>query len=118
MRFGPIRIAGIFPWTLAHELSRLGEARVILLETLFSLQATPSAADPPPANAPLALLILLVAVAAWFGLRTLVRGMRAGKAASTVHGDFNAFAREALINAAKIDGRVDERERAAIGAAL
>ena len=85
---------------------------------LSALQAAPAAADPPPANAPLALLILLVAAAGWFGLRTLVRGMRAGKAASTVRGNFNDFAREALINAAKIDGRVDERERAAIGAAL
>lgn len=85
---------------------------------LSALQAAPAAADPPPANAPLALLILLVAAAGWFGLRTLVRGMRAGKADSAVRGSFNDFAREALINAAKIDGRIDERERAAIGAAL
>ena len=69
-------------------------------------------------NAPLAALILIVALSAWFGLRTLLRGMRAGKAEAAVHGDFKEFAREALINAARIDGRVDDRERAAIGTAL
>lgn len=88
-----------------------------MITVLFSLLA--AGEDPASAsNAPLALLILVVAVAGWFGLRTLVRGLRAGKAESTVGTDFNEFAREALINAAKIDGRVDERERAAIGAAL
>lgn len=90
-----------------------------MIQTIFSaLQAASGADTAPPGNAPLALLVLLVAVAGWFGLRTLVRGMRAGRAESALHGNFNDFAREALINAAKIDGRVDERERAAIGAAL
>lgn len=82
----------------------------------FALQG--AVAPEQPANAALALLILLVAVIGWFGLRTVVRGMRAGKAANVVHGNFNDFALEALVNAAKIDGHVDAREREAVGAAL
>ena len=74
--------------------------------------------SPSSGNAPLALLILILAIMAWFGLRALVRAMRAGKTEAAVHGSFNVYAREALINAAKVDGRVDTRERAAIGAAL
>jgi len=84
---------------------------------LSALQAAPDAAD-PPVNTPLALLILVVTVMVWLGLRTFVRGMRAGKAHAAVQGNFNDFAREALINAAKIDGRVDVREREAILSAL
>ncbi|MFZ2030212.1 MAG: TerB family tellurite resistance protein [Vitreimonas sp.] len=89
-----------------------------MIEVLFSLFAASGAEPTSAGNAPLALLILLVAAAGWFGLRTLVRGMRAGKAEAAVHGAFDDFAREALINAAKIDGRVDVRERTAIASAL
>ena len=91
-----------------------------MIQVIFSaLQTAPGAgAEAPAVNAPLALLILIVAVLVWFGLRTFVRNIRAGKAHVAVQGNFNAFAREALVNAAKIDGRVDARERDAIGAAL
>jgi uncharacterized membrane protein YebE (DUF533 family) len=90
-----------------------------LSQVLFSaLQAASGAADSGGVNAPLALLILLVAAMGWFGLRAFVRSLRAGKTDAAVHGDFNAFAREALVNAAKIDGRVDAREREAMATAL
>ena len=89
-----------------------------MIKALLSLQAASGAETAPAGNAPLALLILLVAAAGWFGLRTLVRGMRAGKTEAAVRGSFNDFAREALINAAKIDGRVEASERAAITTAL
>jgi uncharacterized membrane protein YebE (DUF533 family) len=89
-----------------------------LIKALLSLQAAPGAETASAGNAPLALLILLVAAASWFGLRTLVRGMRAGKTEAAVRGSFNDFAREALINAAKIDGRVEASERTAITTAL
>jgi tellurite resistance protein len=90
-----------------------------LIPALFStLQAASAAPDQPQVNAPLTLLILIVAVMAWFGLRSFVRSLRAGKAQAAVKGDFNAFALEALVNAAKIDGRVDARERDAVTASL
>ncbi len=68
--------------------------------------------------APLALLALIAAVAAWIGLRVLVRGLRAGKTEAAVRGSFSAYALEALVNAAKLDGRVAEAERAAIVQAM
>lgn len=86
---------------------------------LSAMAAAPAALAPQTGvNAPLALLVLLVAVMGWFGLRAFVRSLRAGKAHAAVQGNFNEFAREALVNAAKIDGRVDARERDAIAAAL
>lgn len=78
--------------------------------------ATPGAA--PPGNAPLALLALIVVIVGWFGMRSLVRGLRARRTEAVVRGSFNDFAREALVNAAKIDGRVAPAERTAIAAAL
>ncbi|MBI3438155.1 MAG: TerB family tellurite resistance protein [Proteobacteria bacterium] len=84
----------------------------------MALQAAAQVIETAPVNAPLALLILLVAALAWFGLRAFVRGLRAGKTHAAVRGNFHEFAREALINAAKLDGRVDTRERDAIVTAL
>lgn len=63
----------------------------------------------------MALLVLIVAIVAWFGLRSFVRSLRARKTEAAVHGSFNDFALQALVNAAKIDGRVSDTERAAIG---
>jgi tellurite resistance protein len=98
-------------------LQAKAERGLALITVLFSFLAA-GEDSAGASNAPLALLVLVVAVAGWFGLRTLVRSMRAGKAESAVRGNFSDFAREALINAAKIDGRVDARERAAIAKAL
>lgn len=64
------------------------------------------------------LVLVALLLVGWFGGRALARGLRARKTETVVHGDFAVFAREALVNAAKIDGRVDPRERAAIAAAL
>jgi uncharacterized membrane protein YebE (DUF533 family) len=65
-------------------------------------------------SAALALLVLIAAVAAWIGLRMLIRNFRARKAEKTVGGDFVEYALEALVNAAKIDGRVNDSEKRAI----
>lgn len=91
---------------------------------LAAAQAAPALAqDAQPApdhgpGTPLALLVLIVAIIGWFALRTFVRGLRARKTEATVHGNFNDFALQALVNAAKIDGRVAETERTAIAAAI
>jgi uncharacterized membrane protein YebE (DUF533 family) len=66
----------------------------------------------------LALFVVIVAVIVWIGMRVLLRRMRAGKADAVVHGDFAAFALEALANAAKLDGRASDPERAAIAQAM
>jgi uncharacterized membrane protein YebE (DUF533 family) len=69
-------------------------------------------------GAALALLVLIAAVAAWIGLRTLVRNLRARKTEKTVGGDFVEYVLESLVNAAKLDGRVNESERRAIVLAM
>lgn len=66
----------------------------------------------------LAVLVLIAVVLAWLGLRALVRRLRAGKTEQVVHGAFDAYALAALVNAAKLDGRIAEAERAAVLAAM
>jgi uncharacterized membrane protein YebE (DUF533 family) len=75
-----------------------------------------AAAD--PAGGALALFILVAAGVGWFALRTMVREFRARKTERAVGGDFKHYALEVLVNAAKIDGRVSDSEKAAIGSAL
>jgi len=92
----------------------------------LALLAAPSiayATAPAPETAdsgggPLALVILIAAIAGWIGLRQFIRGMRARKTEGAVGDDFSKFALEALVNAAKIDGRVNDAERTAIATAM
>jgi uncharacterized membrane protein YebE (DUF533 family) len=69
-------------------------------------------------GAPIALFVIVVAIVVWIGLRALIRSLRAGKAAAAIGADFRSYAMEALANAANIDGRVNEAERAAIAQAM
>ena len=64
------------------------------------------------------IIILILAVVGWILFRTVGRALRAGKAASVVGASFADYAREALVNAAKIDGRVNDDERAAVSRAM
>lgn len=66
----------------------------------------------------LALVVLIAAIAAWLGLRAFIRGLRARKTESATGGDFSGYALEALVNAAKIDGRVNDQEKRAITIAM
>jgi uncharacterized membrane protein YebE (DUF533 family) len=78
----------------------------------------PTAAVDNPGGLALALLVVIAAVAGWVGLRSLVRSLRARKTETTVGGRFEAYALEALANAARIDGRVNDEERAAVARAM
>lgn len=85
----------------------------------MSPESAPSAlAAASPGSGALAVLVLIAVVLAWIGLRALVRRLRAGKTERVVHGAFDEYALAALVNAAKLDGRVAEAERAAILAAM
>jgi len=86
------------------------------MTTAADISADTVAAD--PGGGALALFVLVAAVVGWLALRTMVREMRARKTARAVRGDFTQYALEVLVNAAKIDGRVSDAERAAIGPAL
>lgn len=88
------------------------------MTAVLTMLAAGAAAAAPPDNAPLALLLLIIAAFGWFGLRALVRQLRARKTETIVRGSFGEFAREALVNAAKVDGRIAAAERTAIAAAL
>ena len=65
-----------------------------------------------------AIIIFISVVVVWIAFRVVSRALRAGKAASVVGASFADYAREALVNAAKIDGRVNDDERAAVSRAM
>lgn len=64
----------------------------------------------------LALFIFIVVV--WISFRVVVRSLRARKAHATVGGSFEDYVLEALANAARIDGRLNAAESAAIATAM
>jgi uncharacterized membrane protein YebE (DUF533 family) len=88
---------------------------------LFATATIADAAAPlneDAAGATLALFLLVVVGAAWLTLRTFVRSLRARRAERSVGASFTDYALEALVNAAKIDGRVNDDERRAIARAI
>jgi len=87
---------------------------------IFAVANTPNlaAGTESGGSAALALLVLIAALAAWLALRSLVRGLRARKTHNAVGGRYTDYVLQALVNAAKIDGRINAPEREAIGAAL
>lgn len=87
---------------------------------MFATAATTVAAEPAAdhGGTVIALFVLIVAVAMWLALRAFVRGLRANKTQTTTGGDFAGYALEALVNAAKIDGRVNDDEKRAISSAM
>ncbi len=84
----------------------------------FATQASAEPAASGGAGSALALLVLIVAIAGWLGLRALIRRFQVRKAERVVHGDFTVFALEALSNAAQLDRRIAAVERDAILAAM
>jgi uncharacterized membrane protein YebE (DUF533 family) len=65
-----------------------------------------------------ALFIIVAAIGLWFALRTFIRGLQANKTQTATGGDFVGYALEALVNAAKLDGRVTDEEKRAIALAM
>jgi uncharacterized membrane protein YebE (DUF533 family) len=94
----------------------LQSATLIAAATTSEVVVKPIEGD--AAGAALALFLLVVIAAGWLGLRTFVRSLRARKTERTVGASFADFAIEALVNAAKIDGRVNDDERRAVAAAI
>jgi len=85
----------------------------------FAAAATPkSGATPADASAILALFVIVVILGAVFALRTFMRTLQARKAERTVGASFTDYALEALVNAAKIDGRINDDERRAVARAI
>lgn len=95
--------------------------RLFLLAVLIAAPAYAAPSEGPPpstGNAPLAILVLIVAVALFLGARTLITNLRANKTKAAVGESFAGYALEVLVNAAKIDGRVNDTEQQAIATAM
>lgn len=86
----------------------------------FLVQGATDAAASETSNggAVVALFVIVAALGLWFALRTFIRGLQAKKTETATGGDFTGYALEALVNAAKIDGRVNEQEKRAITLAM
>jgi uncharacterized membrane protein YebE (DUF533 family) len=99
-----------------HEVPCMGLSKSLLFADAASAQAP--LVDEGGAGATLALFLLVVLVAAWLGMRTFVRSLQARRAERAVGASFPDYALQALVNAAKIDGRVNDEERRAIASAM
>jgi uncharacterized membrane protein YebE (DUF533 family) len=90
---------------------------------MIFLLATPAAATATPpetsnGGAVIALFVVIAAVALWIAFRAFIRGLQAKKTETATSGDFTNYALEALVNAAKLDGRINEEEKRAIAIAM
>lgn len=89
---------------------------MIFFATAATTTVSAEAAD--HGGAVIALFVVIVAVALWLALRAFIRGLRANKTQTATGGDFAGYALEALVNAAKIDGRLNNDEKRAIALAM
>lgn len=99
-----------------HQVPRMGLTGPMLMAAAAPPAALAAEAD--AAGATLALFLLVVIGAAWLALRTFVRSLRARKAERTIGASFSEYALEALVNAAKIDGLVNDAERREVARAI
>lgn len=101
-----------------HQVPGMGLTETALIAAPATTEAAAIPVGEDAAGASLALFLLVVICAAWLALRTFVRSLRARKAERTVGASFADFALEALVNAAKIDGLVNDDERRAVARAV
>jgi uncharacterized membrane protein YebE (DUF533 family) len=86
--------------------------------SLAQVAADAAATETGNGGTVIALFVVVAAVALWIALRAFIRGLRANKTQIATGGDFTGYALEALVNAAKLDGRVNDAERRAITIAM
>lgn len=87
---------------------------------VFLTQAPAEAAQTETSNGGpvVALFVIIAAVALWVAFRAFIRGLQAKKTETATGGDFAGYALEALVNAAKLDGRINDEEKRAITIAM
>jgi len=76
------------------------------------------AQDHSNGGAVVALFVVVAAIALWIAFRAFIRGLQAKKTETATGGDFPGYALAALVNAAKLDGRVNDEEKRAITLAM
>jgi uncharacterized membrane protein YebE (DUF533 family) len=84
---------------------------------IFSTAASESQ-EASNGGAVVALFVVIAAVALWIAFRAFIRGLQAKKTETATGGDFTGYALQALVNAAKLDGRVNDEEKRAITIAM
>jgi len=86
---------------------------------VFLTSAAPSASGGTSSGgAVIALFVVVAAIALWVAFRAFVRSLQAKKTETAVGTDFTGYALAALVNAAKLDGRVNDEEKRAIVIAM
>ena len=86
--------------------------------TTFLSQSAAIPAQDGQGNSALLLLILIAVIFGWLALRATIRRIGAQRTQAVVHDTFHEFALVALQNAAQLDGRITDSERAAIAQAM
>lgn len=86
--------------------------------TMIVFAAAAAAPAAGPNTTMLAIGFLIALAVGWLGVNALTRTLRARKAEAATGGRYGDYVLEALVNAAKIDGRVNPAEREAIAQAL
>ena len=81
---------------------------MIMLTATSAAPATAAATEHAGGGSALALIVIIAAVAAWIGIRSMIRSLRAGKTKSVTGGKFADYALHVMVNAAKIDGRAND----------
>lgn len=89
-----------------------------MIEFAAAAAAPVGGATPADASAILALFVIVVILGGVFALRTFIRSLQARKAERAVGASFTDYALEALVNAAKIDGRINDDERRVVARAI
>jgi uncharacterized membrane protein YebE (DUF533 family) len=86
----------------------------------FALTQAAVEIAPEPSNGGtvVALFVVVAAVALWVAFRAFIRGLQAKKTETATGGAFADYALQALVNAAKLDGRVNDQEKRAIALAM
>jgi uncharacterized membrane protein YebE (DUF533 family) len=97
-------IATLVPWAWAATAAAAAPAELV--------------PEPDHGGTVVALFVIVAAVAMWVALRAFVRSLQARKTQAATGGDFTGYALQALVNAAKIDGKVNDAEKKAIVLAM
>jgi uncharacterized membrane protein YebE (DUF533 family) len=91
---------------------------MISLTMLTQGAADAAQTDTGNGGAVVALFVVIAAIALWVAFRAFIRGLQAKKTETATGGDFTGYALAALVNAAKLDGRVNAEEKRAIAIAM
>jgi uncharacterized membrane protein YebE (DUF533 family) len=89
-----------------------------MLILTFAAASSGASGNETNGGAVVALFLVVAAIALWVAFRAFIRSLQAKKTETATGGDFTGYALAALVNAAKLDGRVNDEEKRAITLAM